>query len=58
MEFENGAQELGNGEDKLGVADLLEDVAVEPLGEKRDAFLLACGTEEPALTHGSGERGG
>jgi hypothetical protein len=46
VEFENGAQELGNGEDELGVADLLEDVAVEPLGEKQDAFLLACGTED------------
>jgi hypothetical protein len=48
--FENGAQELGDGEDVLSVADLLEDVAVEPLGEKQDAFLVACGTEEPAFT--------
>jgi hypothetical protein len=32
--FENGAQELGDGEDVLGVADLLQDVGIEPLGEK------------------------
>jgi hypothetical protein len=31
------------------VADLFEDVAVEPLGEKQDALLLARGTEEPAF---------
>jgi site-specific DNA recombinase len=39
--FENGAQELGDGEDVLGMADLLQDVRVEPLGEKQDALLLA-----------------
>ena len=39
--FENGAQELGDGEDVLGVADLLRDVCIEPLGEKQDALLLA-----------------
>ena len=39
--FENGAQQLGDGEDVLGVADLLQDVPVEPLGEKQDALLLA-----------------
>jgi hypothetical protein len=44
--FENGAQELGDGEDVLGVADLLQDVRIEPLGEKQDALLLARGTEE------------
>ena len=41
VEFENGAQELGNGADELGVADLLEDVPIEPLGEKQDTLLLA-----------------
>ena len=41
MVFENGAQELGDGEDVLGVADLLQDVRIEPLGEKQDALLLA-----------------
>jgi hypothetical protein len=39
--FENGAQELGDGEDVLGMADLLQDVRVEPLREKQDALLLA-----------------
>jgi len=39
--FENGAQELGDGEDELGMADLLEDVGIEPLGEEQDALLLA-----------------
>jgi len=48
--FENGAQELGDGEDEPGVTDLFEDASVESLGEEQDAFLLACGTEEPALT--------
>ena len=39
--FENGAQELGDGEDVLDMADLLQDVRVEPLREKQDALLLA-----------------
>ena len=47
--FENGAQELGDGEDELGVADLLEDVGIEPLGEKQDVLLLARGTKKPAF---------
>ena len=41
MVLEDGAQELGNGEDELGVTDLFEDVRVKPLGEKQDALLLA-----------------
>jgi hypothetical protein len=41
MVFENGAQKLGDGENKLSVADLFENVSVEPLGEKQDALLLA-----------------
>ena len=48
--FEDGAQELEDGEDKLGVADLLADVGVEPLGEKQDALLLARWAEDPAFT--------
>jgi hypothetical protein len=32
--FENGAQELGDGEDVLGVTDRPEDVRVEPFGEE------------------------
>jgi len=41
MVFEDGAQELGDGEDELGMADSLEDVGIEPLGEEQDALLLA-----------------
>jgi hypothetical protein len=39
--LENGAQELGDGENILVMADFLEEVNVEPLGEKQDALLLA-----------------
>ena len=39
--FENGAQEPGDGEGELCVADLLQDVRVEPPGEKQDPLLLA-----------------
>jgi hypothetical protein len=41
VEFENGAQELGDGEGLLGMATLFQDVCIEPLGEKQDALLLA-----------------
>lgn len=50
MELEDRAQELGDGEDILGVTDRFEDVRVEPFGEKQDALLLARGTEESAFT--------
>ena len=33
MVFEDGAQKLGDGENELSVADLFEDVSIEPLGE-------------------------
>ena len=42
--------QLGDDEDILGVADLLQDVSVEPLGEKQNAFLFAGGTKEPAFS--------
>jgi hypothetical protein len=54
--FENGTQKLGDREDELGVADLFEDVSVEPLGEMQDELLLARGTKEPTFT-GIGEDG-
>jgi len=41
VEFENGAQELGDGEGLLGMAALFQDVRIEPLGEKQNALLLA-----------------
>jgi hypothetical protein len=47
--FEDGAQKLGDGENELGVADLLENVSVEPLGEKQDALLLARGAKQAAF---------
>jgi len=53
---EDGAQKLWHGEDELGVADLFEDVSVEPLGEKQDALLLARGAKEAAFA-GVGEDG-
>jgi hypothetical protein len=49
MVFENGTQKFWDCENKLGVADLLEDVCVEPLGKKQDAFLLTGGTKKPAF---------
>jgi hypothetical protein len=45
----NGAQKLGDGEDELGVTELLEDVRVEPLGKKQDALLLARRTKQAAF---------
>ncbi len=54
VKFENGAQKLGDGEDELDVADLFEDVRVEPLGEKQDALLLARGAKQAAFA-GVGE---
>jgi hypothetical protein len=48
--FEDSAQELGDGEYILGVADLLKDVSIEPLGKEQDAFLVTCRTEAPAFT--------
>jgi hypothetical protein len=56
VEFENGAQKLGDRENELGVADLFEDVSVEPLGEKQDALLLARGAKQAAFA-GIGEDG-
>ena len=44
------AQELGDGEDVLGVTDRLQDVRVEPFGEEQDALLVARGTKKPAFT--------
>jgi hypothetical protein len=32
--FEDGAQELGNGKNVLGMTDLLEDVRIEPFGKQ------------------------
>lgn len=52
--FEDGAQEFGDGEDELGVADLFEDVRVEPLREKQEALLLARRTKQAAFA-GVGE---
>jgi|WetSurMetagenome_2_1015567.scaffolds.fasta_scaffold108678_4 hypothetical protein len=34
--LEDGAKKLWDGENELGVADLFEDVSVQPLGEKQD----------------------
>ncbi len=39
--FENGARELWEGEEVLGVPDLLQDVPIEQLSEEQDALLLA-----------------
>jgi hypothetical protein len=39
--FEYRAQELGDGEDVLGVVDLFQNVRIKPLSEKQDALLLA-----------------
>jgi hypothetical protein len=50
------AQKLWDRENELGVAGLLEDVRVEPLGEKQDALLLARGAKEAAFA-GVGEGG-
>ena len=50
MVFKYSAQELGDGENILGVADLLKDASIEPLGEEQDAFLVTCRTEAPAFT--------
>ena len=50
MVFEDGAQELGDGKNVLGMADLFEDVGIEPFGKQEDAFLLAGGAKEPAFT--------
>ena len=44
------AQELGDGEDVLGVTDRLQDVSIEPFGEEQDALLVARGTKKPAFT--------
>jgi hypothetical protein len=38
------------------VADLFENMSVEPFGEKQDAFLLAGWTKQPAFA-GIGEDG-
>ncbi len=54
--FEDGAEELWDREDELGVADLFEDANVEQLGEEQDALLLARGSEQPAFA-GIGEDG-
>jgi len=54
--FEDGAQKLGDGENELSVADLFEDVSIEPLGEKHDALLLARGAKQAAFT-GIGQDG-
>jgi hypothetical protein len=54
--FENGTQELGDGEDELSMADVFENVGIEPLGKKQDALLLARGTKQPAFA-GIGEDG-
>jgi hypothetical protein len=54
--FENNAQKLRDCEDVLRVADLFENMSVEPLGKKQDAFLLTGGTKQPAFA-GIGEDG-
>jgi len=54
--FKDSAQELGDGEHILGVADLLKDVSIEPLGKEQDTFLVACRTEAPAFTRVSENR--
>jgi hypothetical protein len=54
--FENGAQEFWDCEHELGVADLFEDVSVQPLGEKQDALLLARGAKQATFA-GIGEDG-
>ena len=54
--FKDSAQKLGDGEDILGVADLLKDVSIEPLGKEQDTFLVACRTEAPAFTRVSENR--
>jgi len=43
------AQDLRDAEDKMPVGNLFEDIRAEPLPEFHHAFLVAGGTEVPAL---------